>query len=138
MEADSTVLFVCTGNTCRSPMAMFAYNHIHVGKKPASFSRALNATEKCLAKNAEVALKDSNISYAAHMPTTISEDDIRRASSVICMTQSHREALCSRFPQAKGKVRLLLGDRDLDDPIGQSLDVYKSTLKQIIPAVREL
>lgn len=138
MEADSTVLFVCTGNTCRSPMTMFAYNHVHEGKKPASFSRALNATEKCMAINAGVALKDANISYGAHMPTTISEEDIRRASSVICMTQSHREALCSRFPQAKDKVRLLLGDKDLDDPLGQPLDVYKSTLAQILPAVRGL
>ena len=127
-------LFVCTGNSCRSVMGEFLF-------EKAARDRGLAGWE---AKSAGVAaehyfsvpggvhkaLGARGISPVVHQPQLVTRDLLRWADEVYAMARNHRDLLWDQYPEFQKKTFLFLdkaglGEKDVDDPIGQSDQVYE-------------
>lgn len=129
------LLFICTGNTCRSPMAeglakeMFG-DSVQVGSA---------GMEACVGESASTqaleVLKEQNVDISRHRSRRIRAELMADADWIIPMTQAQEEALSRLFPQYVHKTRYLgdWGDRKRDvlDPWSGSLDVYRQTAHEI-------
>lgn len=132
----STVCFVCTGNTCRSPMAAALFNHLAKGKQMRAISAGIYAIPgSAIADNAVEALKRAGVvetpdnRYTAHVAQNITAEMIKIADRVICMTADHALNLIGVFPQYVGKISTFR--KDLADPYGGDLELYQKCLRQI-------
>ena len=142
--ASLMVLFVCTGNTCRSPLAEVLFRRAvadRLGCPPdeieqhgvivASAGLAAWAGGPASGGAVEVA-GEMGCDLRSHESQPLTEDLVRQADVILTMTASHRAALLAQFPEAGGRVAMLSPDRrDVIDPIGGSLDVYRSCGRQI-------
>lgn len=131
------VIFVCTGNTCRSPMAMFVFNKIAEERKLnwradsaglTSFGDPINPNSvKSLAK---IGIK--NIDYTSKRLNFYMIDE---ADLIITMTEEHKMALISAGVP-NDKVLVLGGG--IPDPYGGSEEVYFDCLNNISAAIEDL
>ena len=133
------VCFVCTGNTCRSPMAAALYNHLHAEEPTAAISAGLAAqTGEPIALNALLALKSRGIActeknnYEAHTATMLTKEILDRTDALYALTSRHYLMLCTAFPEEIDKIHLL---GEIADPYGGNLAVYKQTLAEIEDAL---
>ncbi|QEK13236.1 low molecular weight protein arginine phosphatase [Crassaminicella thermophila] len=143
-----TILFVCTGNTCRSSMAegMFKKMLKEAGEKTKGIKviSAGTATMKGLkaSKNAIEVMKEKGIDLNTHEATPITRELIEEADLILTMTRNHKNQILQIAPNAKEKVYTLkeyageLGD--ILDPFGQSVCVYRECAKEIEEGLKVL
>ncbi len=134
------ILFLCTGNVCRSPMAAALFNERARGKGEGDAFQALSAGTWALENQpasgyAVTSMAQRGIDLAAHRARTVEAADLESADAVIVMTRSHREAIAAEFPQYRAKVHLmseLKGQSfDVGDPYGGSLADYRRCAKEL-------
>lgn len=143
-----TILFVCTGNICRSPMAERLMRHFLSGKKDISVASAgVSAQSGSAASQAAViALAEEGIDLRDFRSQPVTEELLSRSTHVITMTRDHKRLLTLFFPEHESKIRLLgeftRSGGDVPDPIGQGVPIYKrcrdvmkSALSQILTFV---
>ena len=129
-----TVLFVCTGNTCRSPMAagyLASKNLPGVTVK----SRGLYAGGSPVSENAAAVMREIGIDIAGHISATVTKEDVETADKILCLSASHAGAL-SAAGVAPGKL-FLLGD-GISDPFGRGKEVYRLCRDEICAAIDRL
>lgn len=135
-------LFVCSGNTCRSPMAVAiarAELAAHFGRR--SPARFLSAGIKVRAgapmtPEAEVALCEIGVAPGRHRARLLELELVERAEAIFCMTEKVREAVLQMHPAAAGKTWCIDPDGDVPDPIGSPLDVYIGCARRLRELVR--
>ena len=135
-----SVLFVCTANIIRSPMAE-ALLRQQVGDKaqPQTWqvSSAGTWTQAGHPPDTTVLelLGEIGIDMRGHRSREVDEHLLAASDIILVMEKSHKEALCAEFPKHAGKIFLLSevrGEtRDVLDPVGGPLLDYKATLAEI-------
>jgi protein-tyrosine phosphatase len=143
------VLFVCTGNICRSPMAEHLLRKLltDAGINDVNVDSAgiTPATQLAIPDEATAVLKEEGVSGVQHRPKGAEPSRVAWADVILVMQGFHREILVGRHPEAAGKIHLLksfaeIGGKDpgIADPIGQSTAVYRRTLGEIKQALLKI
>ena len=138
------VLFVCAGNTCRSPMAAVMLRQeledLSVKNIPVA-SRGLYAEDgKPISAGSAAALAERGLDASDHRSASLQAADVAGAALILVMEPGQRDALLRRFPEAKGRVHLLSefggqGPRAVADPFGGNAAEYEATAHQLEKAV---
>lgn len=131
----SVVLFVCTGNLCRSPMAAgLLRKHIAdegVDTRFEVFSAGVWAVDgRQATREAIVVMAERFIDITEHIAHTITAADVDKADLILVMGQEHARTLRQTWPQYAWKVHRLSEmagkRRDIKDPYGRSIEKYEA------------
>ena len=140
-----TIVFVCTGNTCRSIMAQGIFEKLvkeqGLTGQFAIKSAGIGANEEdAISANAAKALEEIGIDKHSHHAHRLTMQDVAEADILVPMTPSHAAAIVSADPEAINKIILL--PRPVPDPFMGSLEVYRACRddlkEQLITLLEEL
>lgn len=135
-----TILFVCTGNVCRSPMAAAIMRdriaQLGLDAQVEIVSAGVWAEDGARASaNGVAVLRLRGIDLAEHRSRPLTPALLRQASVVLVMEEAHRRSIFYMTPEHLSKVFLLSemagGHKDIDDPYGGPIDAYATTADEL-------
>ena len=140
------ILFVCTGNICRSPFAHAFFAKL-INEKRLRGITVESAGLLALPGNsathmAQRVAEDFGVDLSGHKAKSVSKELVARSSLILVMEKSHEDTLLTDFPEAQGKTRLIRHfarfgskQRGIADPYGLKYDAYRFCFLDIEDAV---
>lgn len=142
--AAARVLFVCTGNTCRSPLAEALLRHLAAKRLGVAADQVL-AHGLCArsagtgtmpgmpaSAGAVAAAAELGIDLSGHRSSLVSDHLLRAADRILCLSPSHAAVVCELAPDAAERVELLdPAGGGVSDPFGAGVEVYRQTRNEI-------
>lgn len=148
-KREKLIVFICTANVCRSPMAeklfIDALEKAETQKNIKVFSAGISAMDGDQAsENSIQACEEIGLDLKDHRSAALTRGTAENASAIFCMTESHR-ALLQMYFDLPEKTQIFLmrefiedGSKELPDPFGQSLEVYRDcreNMKEALPSL---
>jgi protein-tyrosine phosphatase len=142
--ASLMLLFVCTGNTCRSPMAELLCRKMVADRLKCELNElpdrgvlvmsagisALNGGRPT--GEAVEVMARQGLNLSDHASQQVNVQLVRHADLIFAMTRGHRQAIVSQWPEAASRTVMLCPDQvDVSDPIGSPLEAYERCAEQI-------
>lgn len=131
------ILFVCTGNTCRSPMAAAILKNKALEGIEVKSAGIFAANGSDASEHAKQVLENNQIS-CSHRSQPLTGAEVDWADLILTMTGSHKSVIQQHFPQAVEKVFTLKEfsggepfDLDVIDPFGGSMMEYEETFREL-------
>ncbi len=133
------ILFVCTGNTCRSPMAegllkkIANDNQFSVEVRSAGIAAFPGVP---VTAEAVQACREKGVDISSYQSQPLSKNLVMDSDLILTMTGKHKEMILKKMPALEPKVALLsefagAGAEDVEDPVGQPIDAYRAVLGQM-------
>jgi len=145
-----TVLFVCTGNSCRSVMAEYILKSQVAGRDDVEVMSAGTGVfiQSGASSETIAVLAEEGIEATDHLARPINTILLKKADLIIVMTRRHRDQVLERVPEVEKRVYLMKefsdvssndeGNLDIPDPIGQPRSMYKECLREIKEAIHKI
>jgi len=125
------ILFVCTGNTCRSPMAEALFSGI-CPDEMVVFSRGIEVQAPSKASENAIFIMEemAGLDISFHLSKQLTIADVDSADIIFCMTGFHKQFIDTAFPMAKEKTHILYEfaegkNKDVSDPYGGDVSAYR-------------
>ena len=142
------ILFVCPGNTGRSPMAqaicmdrLKSYldqqgtdtSNVNV------FSAGITGEEGLsISKDAKEALAHLGVQAMPHTSRRIDQSDIENMDQIWCIAESHQQMILEKFPEAGGKIHYMEAIDNISTPHGRGLNAYIDCARQLSHVIDQL
>ena len=135
------IMFICTGNICRSAMA-----HALLAKKAKEQNKNIEVCScGVYAEDGDIptyegteVMKKYGIDLSKHRATNIRNSNIKDMDVILCATESHKNSVMGMYPELKDKVYTMKeyagypkNDWNISDPWGYGIDVYKNCALEI-------
>lgn len=142
MKKYNKIIFVCTGNTCRSPMAATIFNSMDTSSDIEVLSRGLVVLfSEPSNPRADIVLKSHNLDLKDHKSKGLDSSDITEDTLILTMTERQKANVLESFDNAN-KVYTLseyVGENgDVEDPYGGSLIEYEESFAQLSLLIKKL
>ena len=136
----NSLLIVCTGNICRSPVAAYLFRQ-QLGKTAPWAGRVASAGIDALVgqgadETAQTMMLTQGVDLSAHRAAQLTLEDLRQADLVLVMEKHQRQAVLDMDPTARGKT-FLLGhwiDAEIPDPYQRGEAAHRRTIDLIVAA----
>lgn len=140
------VTFVCTGNTCRSPMAEKLFLHaIAAESSPINQLKAISAGISAYpgdpaSPNAIKVMRDCGLNLDNHRSQLLSQEILNESLFIFCMTQTHKNTILEEFDINEHPIFLLrdfipVNSKNIPDPFGQNVAAYKNCRDNIVETI---
>ncbi|HZB81340.1 MAG TPA: hypothetical protein VE288_00645 [Rubrobacteraceae bacterium] len=140
-----TLLFICTANICRSPMAEAIFNALAEERGlawRAASAGVMALIDEEIALNARAALEEVGIYAKGHRGRQVSEEMLKEADLVLTMGPRHSATLHKRFGELPDKVYTLpeyatgiSSEEGIPDPYGHTMTAYRASVRQLLEYV---